>query len=1364
MAVLGYWSGRHSSLLLVILLLSSTVISPLSTADEGTTFDEPPPEVESSEQIRSYPGTDNEVSSGYVQLKLDWMNDGFPGRVDALQITQSRSAAKSCSNAYQEGDSVTVNQGSESTQATVAKLGSGIAVLVEVGVSIPLTTLNDIATTWDNTIEPTVTNYFGSIPDIDDTCTVELLILAIDGGGGIGGYFNPGLSSSREIIFMDSDDLSWRNTIISHEFAHLLHSARDPGEYLWIDEGAADMASYLTFGLTNTLTGHANSWTESSNLSVRWWNQRIGDYGAGFLMMLYVVDAMGGPTAFQRLIADTAKGAQGIVNLALNPEPSATPIGTTFSDIFANFSAAATLDSNQLGLGFSNIDLAFGCSTTVCRVQYSGFNDTWSQMATSGVQEIEGWGIRAYRYTGGTGAQLSIRVQPSESGFRGSLLERDSSTGTWSISEMVVDPATSDLLALVDSFGGETDDVWVIVRFESAIGDCDYSYSSCGPLPPEGYPVASVEVFAQLVTDPAEISISDYSTFDHDGDGIDDSMEMSYEVLSQAFYERVSVQIEAVGTDGEVISTMTNNMIVGNSVPVEAKFWFTPPTDGDWTFRLSLLNTEGLEVDQSIGFIPALGNLRPSALGSSSTDNTQPYLQIAFFGSGLDNWGIGLQNETYSNSEAPSGYSWDFGDGSTSSLKNPYHAYSQNGNYTVTLVVIDQGGSNSELVTWDIFVNDSTDPVPAISIEGLAIEGGISLLTGQRVAFSSRLTQDNIPLDLLWFQWDWGDGIVESGFGLTEVSHAWNDGDSDGTVYTLALTVDDGIHRVTSDYLITVMNRPPSVILSQPLQTFTLTPLILPDVFEDVDGAIVSWTWDFETGQEGDGVNVGGTSLSLGSDFTQTSSDLRNPRVAWKTPGIRNVTLEVEDNDGNRSSHTFYVMVLNQRPLAVMPRPVDGESGQQYVFDASASYDPDGLVSDLTYRWDIDGEIIENISTIFYSFEEPGTYSISLRVFDGNNEPSGLKTYTIEISNPQPIPEIEARIATDGDAPITGMLEPSDPSITWMVPHISDGGIFLAPNQPLYLDGTKSRDGDVEYLNGSSTNPESEDWTGIVSWYWDFGDGSPIVESESIWHSWSQPGAYRVTLTVRDGYLTGDVQSTTIEILVSEPPVIPAQSIVNTDQITEGDAIEISANFYDPDIESGVEAWLDKDAFVDSDLDGLDWNDRQWLLTGELEVYWDTDILIDLDEDGDPANDFDWDEGLWSEVGERQVLLRVCDGVGICTERVFVVTVYSGEVTSDPKSLGELTIDDLRPSEENLGILALVALLATLWWMILRQKDEEEAEAEEFDQTFDVPEVEREGGLQGMDQHVAPPQPKYLTLEDRRDEDSGYIRPVRSRK
>ena len=41
-----------------------------------------------------------------------------------------------------------------------------------------------------------------------------------------------------------------------------------------------------------------------------------------------------------------------------------------------------------------------------------------------------------------------------------------------------------------------------------------------------------MEVFAQLITDPAEISISESITFDRDGDGNDDSIEMGYQVLS----------------------------------------------------------------------------------------------------------------------------------------------------------------------------------------------------------------------------------------------------------------------------------------------------------------------------------------------------------------------------------------------------------------------------------------------------------------------------------------------------------------------------------------------------------------------------------------------------------------------------------------------------------------------------------------------------------------------------------------------------------------------------------------------------------------------------------------------------------------
>ena len=48
-------------------------------------------------------------------------------------------------------------------------------------------------------------------PDVDNNCQIEVVIYAIDGAYNIGGYFAPGMSASREAIFIDIDDapLSW---------------------------------------------------------------------------------------------------------------------------------------------------------------------------------------------------------------------------------------------------------------------------------------------------------------------------------------------------------------------------------------------------------------------------------------------------------------------------------------------------------------------------------------------------------------------------------------------------------------------------------------------------------------------------------------------------------------------------------------------------------------------------------------------------------------------------------------------------------------------------------------------------------------------------------------------------------------------------------------------------------------------------------------------------------------------------------------------------------------------------------------------------------------------------------------------------
>jgi len=120
--------------------------------------------------------------------------------------------------------------------------------------------------------------------------------------------------------------------------------------------------------------------------------------------------------------------------------------------------------------------------------------------------------------------------------------------------------------------------------------------------------------------------------------------------------------------------------------------------------------------------------------------------------------------------------------------------------------------------------------------------------------------------------------------------------------------------------------------------------------------------------------------------------------------------------------------------------------------------------------------------------------------------------------------------------------------------------------------------------------------------------------------------------------------------------------------------------------------------------------------------------------------------------------------VNVCSTKDFLITVLSVEQDNRPKSLKDLTWKDLVPNKESGGLLALVGLVLLLGWLVMRQKDDEELDAEEMLETYDVEEVEAEGGLPGMDQHAPPPQPKYLTVDERRNKESGYVRPIRTRR
>ncbi|MDM9632846.1 PKD domain-containing protein, partial [Robiginitalea aurantiaca] len=90
---------------------------------------------------------------------------------------------------------------------------------------------------------------------------------------------------------------------------------------------------------------------------------------------------------------------------------------------------------------------------------------------------------------------------------------------------------------------------------------------------------------------------------------------------------------------------------------------------------------------------PGGGNLPPSAIASATPLSGDVPLNVSFTGSNsIDDSGI-------------TQYSWNFGDGNTSTDANPSHTYTTPGTYTATLTVTDGDGLQDD-ASVQIVVND----------------------------------------------------------------------------------------------------------------------------------------------------------------------------------------------------------------------------------------------------------------------------------------------------------------------------------------------------------------------------------------------------------------------------------------------------------------------------------------------------------------------------------------------------------------------------------------------------------------------------------------------------------------------------------
>jgi chitodextrinase len=152
-------------------------------------------------------------------------------------------------------------------------------------------------------------------------------------------------------------------------------------------------------------------------------------------------------------------------------------------------------------------------------------------------------------------------------------------------------------------------------------------------------------------------------------------------------------------------------------------------------------------------------------------------------------------------------YSWDFGDGSTSTLATPSHSYASAGTYRVTLTVTDEVGETSAPVVQTIAV---TDRPPTAAFTPTAA----TVLAGSNVAFNG--TPSNDPDgSVSGYSWNFGDGSTSTS---AQPGHTYM---NVGT-FTVSLTVTDNSgNKATVSHLITVIAPPP-------LQTLIETPLAGP--------------------------------------------------------------------------------------------------------------------------------------------------------------------------------------------------------------------------------------------------------------------------------------------------------------------------------------------------------------------------------------------------------------------------------------------------------------------------------------------------------------------------------------------------------
>ena len=444
-------------------------------------------------------------------------------------------------------------------------------------------------------------------------------------------------------------------------------------------------------------------------------------------------------------------------------------------------------------------------------------------------------------------------------------------------------------------------------------------------------------------------------------------------------------------------------------------------------------------------------------------------------------------------------WSWNFGDGNTSTQQSPVHTYALPGTYNVMLTV-------KNILSGCDFTIAKT--IQVVSVKPNFYASDTVICKGSNLTFTTGLSLTDVQS----LDWDFGDGKTANLTTATTAKHLYTAAGN----YTVRLIITNILgckDTLTKPAYIRIDGPTAAFIPSVPGSCLNSLITFNDASVSDNTHPIQTWSWNY-----GDST----TQVLPAPPFQHN----------YTMPGAYNVTLKVTDSKGCTDSVNIATPLIISKPVALFT-PLDSVScPTQNVGFSNQSTGPG-----LNYLWDFGDGTTSDAQTPVHNYLANGVYSVKLSIIDQYGcTDSVSKPNIITIVTPAAsftmsdsfsiCPPLIVQFANSsvhaiaqtwdfGDGTSAAIAQPSHfysyPGIYTVTLTITGkGGCTDVMKKNIVVRGPT---GTFTYNPISGCNPVTVNFVANtqdrVSFIWDYNDGATVSTKDSvISHTYTNPGIY----------------------------------------------------------------------------------------------------------------------------------------------------------------------------------------------------------------------------------------------------------------